>query len=345
MLKNYARIFGGFPKLAHSPLAKGDHPEMDTSELLGPTETNMYQSLIGALQWVIQLGRFDVCTAVMTMSRFRAMPRKGHLEQVKRIHGYLRKFEDAVIRVNTDEPDYSEFGHTEYDWMHTCYQGAREEQDPSAPPPRGKRVISSACVDANLYHDLVSGRSVTGILNFLNLTVFDWHSKLQSTVETATFGSEYVAARTCTEQIIDIRQYLRYLGVNVHGVTFMFGDNKSVVDTASSPHGKLMKRHNALSYHRTREAIAAKITRYNHIPGVINPGDILSKHWAMDTAWKLLKPLLFSNLRERKSLRQPWTPIEEEHPDLAAYRKATEASASRLTKGSDSKAVSTGSRG
>ncbi len=74
MLKNYTRIFGGFPELAHSPLAKGDHPEMDTSELLGPTETNMYQSLIGALQWVIQLGRFDVCTAVMTMSRFRAMP-------------------------------------------------------------------------------------------------------------------------------------------------------------------------------------------------------------------------------------------------------------------------------
>ncbi len=71
-----------------------------------------------------------------------------------------------------------------------------------------------------------------------------------------------------------------------------------MMDTASSPHGKLMKRHNALSYHRTREAIAAKITRYNHIPGVINPGDILSKHWAMDTAWKLLKPLLFSSLRE-----------------------------------------------
>ena len=52
---------------------------------------------------------------------------------------------------------------------------------------------------------------VTGILHFFNKTPINWFSKLQSTVDTATFGSEYVAARTCTEQIIDLRMTLRYL--------------------------------------------------------------------------------------------------------------------------------------
>jgi hypothetical protein len=51
-------------------------------------------------------------------------------------------------------------------------------------------------VDANLYHDMLTGKAVTGILHFLNQTPFDWFTKKQATVETATFGSENSAART-----------------------------------------------------------------------------------------------------------------------------------------------------
>ena len=91
MMSNCAHIFGTKPKEAVSPLTKGDHPELDKSELLDLEHIKIYQSLIGALQWIIQLGRFDVCTAVMTMSRFRAAPRHGHMDRVKRIHGCISK--------------------------------------------------------------------------------------------------------------------------------------------------------------------------------------------------------------------------------------------------------------
>jgi hypothetical protein len=70
----------------------------------------------------------------------------------------------------------------------------------------------------------------------------------------ATFGFKYIATRTCTEQIINHRTLLRYLGVLVKGAAMIFGNNKSVVNTASIPHGKLHKWHNALAFHRTREA-------------------------------------------------------------------------------------------
>ena len=126
-----------------------------------------------------------------------------------------------------------------------------------------------------------------------NKTPVDWFAKLQSTVETATFGSEYVAARTCTEQTIDIRNTFRYLGVPVDGPSFMFGDNESVVNTASVPHSKLGKRHNILSYHRTREAIAAGIIRFHWLKGDTNPADALSKHWDYASIWSQLRPLLF----------------------------------------------------
>jgi hypothetical protein len=56
-------------------------------------------------------------------------------------------------------------------------------------------------------HDIASGRSVTGILHLVNKTPIEWYSKKQATVETATYGSEFVAARVCVEQIIDL-QYI-----------------------------------------------------------------------------------------------------------------------------------------
>jgi hypothetical protein len=62
--------------------------------------------------------------------------------------------------------------------------------------------------DANLQHDLLTGRAVTGIVHLLNQTPGDWYSKRQATVETATFGSEFTAARIAVDQILDLRTTL-----------------------------------------------------------------------------------------------------------------------------------------
>ena len=65
-----------------SLLINADHPELDTLELLNEDDQKICQSLVGTLQWVIQIGRFDVTTAVMTLSRFRDAPRQGLLDRV-----------------------------------------------------------------------------------------------------------------------------------------------------------------------------------------------------------------------------------------------------------------------
>ena len=64
-----------------------DHPELDDTEFLDINGIQMYQSLIGAGKWAVSLGRFDISTAIMTMSKFRTSPRKGHLDRVRRIYG------------------------------------------------------------------------------------------------------------------------------------------------------------------------------------------------------------------------------------------------------------------
>ena len=151
-------------------------------------------------------------------------------------------------------------------------------------------------------HDIATGRSVTGILHMVNKTPIEWFSKKQETVETATYWSKLDAARTCAEKSIDLRNTLRYLGVPVREKSYMFGDNKSVVDSSVTVHAKLHKRHNMLSFHRVREAIASKMIGFYFIPGDINPADILSKHWGYSQIWSQLKPLLFWKVDTEESI-------------------------------------------
>ncbi len=140
---------------------------------------------------------------------------------------------------------------------------------------------------------MLTGRSVTGILDLVNQTPIDWYSKKQATVETMTYGSEFVAACTCVEQSVDLRNTLHYLGVPIRKKAYMFGDNESVVNSLAMPFLKLHKRHNALSFHQVREAVAAKIIDFYHIRSETNPADVLSKHYGWSQAWALLQPLLF----------------------------------------------------
>jgi hypothetical protein len=270
MTAEYERIFGTKPSSpVTSPLEKNDHPEIDIPPLLDDDGIHKYQPLlVGSSQWAISLGHIDITVAVMTLSGFRSAPRKGHLDRAKRLVSYLSKMKHGKIRFRVGEPDYSDLPVPEYDWFRIY--GDSKEQLPHKTP-----ILP------------------LGILHLMNQTPIDWYAKKQATVETATYGSEFVAARTCVEQIMDLRTTLRYLGVRVSDKSFMFGDNESVVNSSIKPEAKLHKRHNALSFHRVRECIAAGFIVFTHIPGVNNPADILSKHWGYAQIWSLLKPLMF----------------------------------------------------
>jgi hypothetical protein len=131
-----------------------------------------------------------------------------------------------------------------------------------------------------------------------NKTPIGWYSKRQNTVETATYGSEFVAARIAVDQIIDLRYSLRMLGVPLAGPSWMFGDNLSVVNSSTIPSGKLQKRNHILNYHRVREAQAAKVINFVHMDGKDNPADILTKHRTSTSWYPKMKPFLFWRQRD-----------------------------------------------
>jgi len=139
----------------------------------------------------------------------------------------------------------------------------------------------------------VTGTAVSGVLHLLNKTPWWWFSKRQPTVSTSTFESEYMASRLAVEQIIDLRNSLRYLGVKIQTPSYMFGDNEAVVRSSNFPDTVLKKRHTIVSFHKVREAIAAGTIQYHFISGKDNPDDILSKLWDFHQIWGRLQLLLF----------------------------------------------------
>ena len=220
-----------------------------------------------------------MAVSVMTMSHFRAEPRQGHLERLKRMYGYLRKMPDAAIRFRTGIACNEKlFGEApEYDWMYSVYGNAVEERMKEWPMPKVKMVRTTSFVDANLMHCKVTGKSVTSILHFVNQTPVDWFSKMQGTVETATYGSEFVAARIAVEQIVGLRITLMSMGVPLEKSAWLLGDNQSVITQSTIPSSTFTKQHNALAYHKVQWASASKIMKFLKLDGTENVSDVLSK--------------------------------------------------------------------
>jgi len=288
----YEQLFGEQPKKnVTAPLDPKDHPELNKTEFLDNVGMHLYWKLLGMLQWAVTLGRIGIMCAVMTMGGFRCQPRIGHMDRLKRIFGFLRNYKSCSIKFRTEMPDYSAYPANDFNWSYV-YGDIQEELPHNMPKAKGSPVKITMFADANLYHDKVTGRSVTGLILMLNKTPIDWFSKKQGCAETITYGSEFVAARIATDKIIEMRYMLRMLGVPVEGPSIMFGDNLAVINSASIPNDTLKKRHNALSYHRVREAIAAKVLKFYHIDGTQNPADVLTKFLPSAKWWPLMKPML-----------------------------------------------------
>jgi hypothetical protein len=119
----------------------------------------------------------------------------------------------------------------------------------------------------------------------------------------------------------------------------MFGDNKSVVTSATIPTSTLSKRHHIAAYHKVREAIAAKYIAFFWKDGKTNPADILSKHWEFSTTWPLLKPILFWRGDTASATHQPKgsdkiptnNPIKEPNPSMTPSKSPPNQNVTNLS--------------
>ena len=122
-----------------------------------------YLRMMGQLQGLVTLGRFDLHAQVATISRFRAAPRQGHMDQLKRIYYYAIRTKDYTVSFRTDKHDYSFLPEQDFDWTYSVYGDVHEILPDNMPEPHGKAVVTTTTMDANLNHCSASGKSLTGL--------------------------------------------------------------------------------------------------------------------------------------------------------------------------------------
>jgi hypothetical protein len=264
-------------KTEDTPMAEGDHPELDESDFCTPLQHAQFRALVGSANWCITLGRFDIAFATQSLARFNMAPRVGHLKRMMRVFGYLKAHPNGAIIIDPDLPDHDKFKSPQGMNWKEFHPDAEPEKWTGMPEELGKAVRITCYVDADHAHDHLTRRSVTGIILFINNTPIRWISKCQKTVETSTYGSELVAARIAVDLIIEMVHSLRSLGVPIDGPALLLGDNQSVVLNTTVPSSVLKKKHNAVAFHHIREAIAARICQFVHIPSSENYADLLTK--------------------------------------------------------------------
>lgn len=271
---------GTFLTPKYTPLPSECQPELDDTPLLDDAGVKTYQQLIGMAQWAASIGRLDIAFAISSLSRFSANPRQGHLELAFNLFGYLKRFpnkrlvlesrplviDPELLRQESFHPDFLD-----------DYPDAREELDPNFPAAFGPELESSVFFDADHAHDQKTRRSITGIIVMVGCTPVAVISKRQGCIATSTYCAEFVAMRSAVEEAISIRYMLRCLGIPVTKPTNLYGDNKGSIQSANIPDGVLKKKAIAIAYHYVREAVTAKIVNVIHVFSHENFADICTK--------------------------------------------------------------------
>ena len=160
------------------------------------------------------------------------------------------------------------------------------------PEARGEKVDINVFVDADHAGNRVTRRSHTGIIVFLNMAPIMWFSKKQNTIETSTYGSEFLALKTAQEMIDGLIFKLQMLGVPISGPARVFCDSESVVKSSTFPESVLKKKHCAIAYHKVREAVAMKKCLIYYERSTSNLADLFTKVLAANDREKLIPAIL-----------------------------------------------------
>jgi len=116
-----------------------------------------------------------------------------------------------------------------------------------------------------------------GYLVFLNCALVSWLSKKQASVESSSFGSEFIAMKQCCEYLRGLRYKLRMMGIPVEGCCYIHADNQSVLSNTTIPDSTLKKKLQSIAYHFVQEGVARDEWRTAYVNTHENDADLLTK--------------------------------------------------------------------
>ena len=190
--------------------------EINTSRELDPTEVSYYQSLIGTVRWIVQLGRVDITVEASLMASYIALPREGHLEQLYHIFANLKAKHNTEMVFDLSKPLVDETLFEQENWKHTTYDNCAEEKPANIPQSKEFGFQIQAYVDSDHAGDNLTHGSRTGFLVYLNSAPIYWTSKKQGGIKTSSSGSKVIAMKNGCKFLCRLMYKLRMMGIIHH---------------------------------------------------------------------------------------------------------------------------------
>ena len=137
--------------------------DTDESELLNACQRRSCQSYIGILVWIVQLGHIDICFATQYLGRFTHNPRRGHMEALRTVFGYLKGNPSRFVCINPNNivglPTVKEGKQVE---LQKAYPWALEPHDEHEPEALGSGCELTVLCDASHGDNKMDYRSTSG---------------------------------------------------------------------------------------------------------------------------------------------------------------------------------------
>ena len=228
-----------------------------------------YRSVLGALIYAYVVARPDIGYAITTLARFSDHPAKIHYDALRRVARYLRMTKDwGLLYWRTSRLDSLPFG---------PFKPLLPDPDLPDFPQVDDPLQLSGYVDAAHATDLITRRSVTGLVFMFCGGPIAYKSKIQPTVSTSSTEAEFIAAVHAAKISKYLRSILHELGYSQTGPTPLYEDNAAAILMINAKRPTSRSRHVDIQHFAIQEWKANNEIILFHIPGIINIADALTK--------------------------------------------------------------------
>ncbi|KAD5318235.1 hypothetical protein E3N88_18181 [Mikania micrantha] len=220
-------------------------------------DETLYRCMIGSLMY-LTASRPDIMFATCVCARFQAAPKESHLIAVKRIFRYLQGTQSLGIWYSTG---------------HSCKLVAFSDSD------------YAGCK--------LTRKSTSGGCQFLGNCLVSWQSKKQTSGATSTAEAEYIAAASCTSQILWLQTQLLDYGIK-ESKTPLLMDSASALCIVKNPVQHSRTKHIEIRHHFIRDCFEKSLIDPKFVPSADELADIFTKPLETSTFQNLVLRLVVS---------------------------------------------------
>lgn len=226
------------------PLVSSLHTSSHSTStpITSPKEINFYQSLVGAISYLVQCTRPDLAYASCELCRYMSTPTAESMTAAKRVYRYLKATKHYALTIQKSA-DISLYAYTDADWSpnhHNC-------------------------------------KSTSGYFVFMGPNPISWCSRQQSVIALSTMEAEFVALCELAKECAWLTNVMCGIDVRIRLPIPIYIDNTAAISFASSTAFERKSRHINMRYQFVKQMVNEHILNLIYVPSADNVADILTK--------------------------------------------------------------------